>query len=482
MISRQFLRHSIETCISSILLYYAFDIDYNGWILAVTSFIIMLDIIEKTSDKKSMLLYETLFVSVFISLQYIFVIRIAFDNILSLFVIIIIMVMYLVPLLLLSNGATANNKDIIFLTSYLISEYMFSHSSIGNQMFQLGVTLGGSKYIIQFYEFTGPYMGSLWIMIVSYGLFNLLRGHLLYGLFVFVLLLSSIISGIGLYKDKNEDGKNILVSAAAVNSSSQLDSLLYSYADSSEYLILPEAIAEIQDGNVRTNPLITKLYRFAANNNINIITGLYVRDDKELYNNVYTISSSLDYVRSKEILIAFAEYFPWHFGMKLSKEITSRLPRMIHCLDNKENVYDDGKIKYSPIICYETVFSDFINKLCKEGAEVFFVSSSNSYIDSDHIEAITQKIVQMNAVLCSRYFVRSTEKGRSFIVNCNGEIIERSCYIPCILTDKIETNKTLTFYSLHYMVIDVFYYFMLMATYLIVSIYGRLKSTIKAQI
>ena len=355
MISRQFLRHSIETCISSILLYYAFDIDYNGWILAVTSFVIMLDIIEKTSDKKSMLLYETLFVSVFISLQYIFVIRIAFDNILSLFVIIIIMVMYLVPLLLLSNGATANNKDIIFLTSYLISEYMFSHSSIGNQMFQLGVTLGGSKYIIQFYEFTGPYMGSLWIMIVSYGLFNLLRGHLLYGLFVFVLLLSSIISGIGLYKDKNEDGKNILVSAAAVNSSSQLDSLLYSYADSSEYLILPEAIAEIQDGNVRTNPLITKLYRFAANNNINIITGLYVRDEKELYNNVYTISSSLDYVRSKEILIAFAEYFPWHFGMKLSKEITSRLPRMIHCLDNKENVYDDGKIKYSPIICYATL-------------------------------------------------------------------------------------------------------------------------------
>lgn len=113
MISRQFLRHSIKTCISSILLYYAFDMDYNGWILAVASFVIMLDVIEKSSNINFVLIYEILFVSVFISLQYFFVIRIAFDNILSLFVIIIIMVMYLLPLLLLSSGATAHNKDII---------------------------------------------------------------------------------------------------------------------------------------------------------------------------------------------------------------------------------------------------------------------------------------------------------------------------------------------------------------------------------
>ena len=455
--------------------------DYNGWILAVASFAIMLDVIENSSNGNFLLIYEILFVSVFISLQYFFVIRIAFDNILSLFVIIIIMVMYLLPLLLLSSGATSHNKDIVFLISYLISEYMFSHSSIGNQMFQLGVTLGGSKYIIQFYEFTGPYIGSLWIMIVSYGLFKFLRGHLLHGIFVLILLLSSIMLGVSLYKDENEDGKNILVSAAVVNSSSQLDSLLYSYVDSSKYLILPEAIAEVQAKNVRTNPLITKLYRFAANNNINIITGLYVYDEKVLYNNVYTISSSIDYVRSKERLIAFAEYFPWHFGMKLSAGITSRLPRMIHCLDNKENVYDDGKIKYSPIICYETLFSDFINKLCQEGAEVFFVSSSNSYIDSDHIEAITQKIVQLNAVLCSRYFVRSTENGRSFIVNCNGEIIERSCYIPRIITSRIKTKRRLTFYSLHHELIDVFYYIMLIIGYILTLIYGNKQQATKVE-
>lgn len=460
-----FVRHSIGTLISSMLLYYAFDVYCYGWILAIASFVLLFGIIEEISGKALLFICESLYVIVFIILQYSFLIRLAIEDVASLFVIMIVAAMYLLPLTVLSSCRISNNKPAIFAISFLLAEYLFSHSSVGNQMFQLGILLGDTTYIAQFYEYTGPCFGSLLIMLLSYGLYKFIRGHMFSGISVLIALFVCMIFGAYLYKKQCLCKDNVQISVLALNTSRELDSLLSSYTDTSDYLVLPEAVAEIHSANITTNSFITQMYRFSNQHDLSVIAGVYLYDDGKLYNNSYTISSAIKHVRSKEVLVPFAEYLPWKWIYKLSDNIVSKLPRQVYCVRDNINVYNDGVVSYSPIICYEALFSGFISNLCVNGSELFFVSSSNLYIDSDHIESITQKIIQTNAISCRRSFVRSTENGRSMFVDIKGRVCKSSGYTPSIITCKVPSNTHMTFYSLYFHQIENLYYLILLFLY-----------------
>ena len=390
----------------------------------------------------------------------------ALDDVASLLVIMIVVAMYILPLMLLSLCGISDNKPAIFSISFLLSEYLFSHSSVGNQMFQLGILLGDTTYISQFYEYTGPCFGSLLIMFLSYGLFKFIRGYRSYGVSILIVLFVSIIFGAYLHRKYCISKDDVQISVLALNKDCQLDSLLLSYADTSDYLVLPEAVAEIHSANITTNSFITQMYRFSDKHDLSVIAGVYLYDDGKLYNNSYTISSAIKHVRSKEVLVPFAEYLPWKWIYKLSDNIVSKLPRQVYCVRDNINVYNDGVVSYSPIICYEALFSGFISNLCVNGSELFFVSSSNLYIDSDHIESITQKIIQTNAISCRRSFVRSTENGRSMFVDIKGRVCKSSGYTPSIITCKVPSNTHMTFYSLYFHQIENLYYLILLSLYL----------------
>lgn len=129
--------HSIGVVSSAVLLYYAFDIDSLGWIFAVGAFVLYFQIISVQKKRISVRLwFHILFILSFVILQYLFIIKLAFEyDLLSLTVLLIIALMYLLPIVLLDSLSTDYGVE-VFSISFLMAEYMFVNSPIDNQKYR----------------------------------------------------------------------------------------------------------------------------------------------------------------------------------------------------------------------------------------------------------------------------------------------------------------------------------------------------------
>lgn len=467
--------HSIGVVFSAVLLYYAFDIDSLGWIFAVGAFVLYFQIISVQKKRISVRLwFHILFILSFVILQYSFIIKLAFEyDLLSLTILLIIALMYLLPIVILDTLSTDYGVE-VFSISFLMAEYMFVNSPIGNQMFQLGVVLADNVIFSQFCEYTGPWGGSAWIIFESYCLYRVLNGDfykLKSGIIVFLLTL--IVNMMILNNLQTEMDDDVTITAASLLESNDIDSLLLTYDKTSDYLLLPEATKIIHGKGLATDPFMTYLYRLSDKTKSHIVAGIYVYEGDIRYNKVYGIKENICFSRGKSILVPFAEYLPFSSSLNnFVTKISQILPHPTHKYDNKEEIYSDVNVKYAPIICYEALFTDYISDLCRKGAELIFVSSSNTFIGDDHIESVNQKIIRMNAVVARRCFVRATEYGRSFFINRDGGINKECKYKSCFLTSNVEINSENTIYVLYGNLISHLYILLLMIAF--VSIMRRI--------
>ena len=124
--------HSIGVVSSAVLLYYAFDIDSLGWIFAVGAFVLYFQIISVQKKRISVRLwFHILFILSFVILQYLFIIKLAFEyDLLSLTILLIIL-----PIVLLDSLSTDYGVE-VFSISFLMAEYMFVNSPIDNQKYR----------------------------------------------------------------------------------------------------------------------------------------------------------------------------------------------------------------------------------------------------------------------------------------------------------------------------------------------------------
>lgn len=124
--------HSIGVVFSAVLLYYAFDIDSLGWIFAVGAFVLYFQIISVQKKRISVRLwFHILFILSFVILQYLFIIKLAFEyDLLSLTILLIIL-----PIVLLDSLSTDYGVE-VFSISFLMAEYMFVNSPIDNQKYR----------------------------------------------------------------------------------------------------------------------------------------------------------------------------------------------------------------------------------------------------------------------------------------------------------------------------------------------------------
>ena len=157
------------------------------------------------------------------------------------------------------------------------------------------------------------------------------------------------------------------------------------------------------------------------------------------------------------VLVPFAEYIPYEKLIKRSDFIMAHLPSPI-AHDNSDDCFHDGIACFAPLICFEALFSNYITYLCRKGAEVFFVSSSNLLINSKHIERISQKIIVMNSLISKRSFVRSSENGISSVVSYNDSVVAESSVNEEMINRSICLNDKITFYVSHDVIIDYTYY------------------------
>ncbi|BAM99314.1 apolipoprotein N-acyltransferase [Blattabacterium cuenoti] len=364
---------------------------------------------------------------------------------------------------------------------------------------------------IQWYEYTGILGGSIWIWIVNIGLtesiikyqnekdiFSLYKKIFFnIGIIFFMILISNFIY-VKYKGNQYERTANVLILQPNIDpynqkysiSTNKLVSKLKRLIDQkiskeSMIIIAPETMFpnKIQIKNISSNKIISvfKDYLKKKSPNTVFITGvelitlhhnnkdkneisvpIFSKKKKEMqwidiFNSVIQIGTNENIeFHHKSKLVPAVETFPYkkifspilgnillNFGgtvMELGKE-------------NHPSVfqYPYLGIKIAPIICYESVFGEYVsNFFRKENVELMVIITNDGWWGVSQGHKQHMYYARIRAIENRKCVARSANTGISCFINETGEIIS---YIPYgkegFLYDKIYLNKKKTFYIKH---------------------------------
>ena len=94
--------------------------------------------------------------------------------------------------------------------------------------------------------------------------------------------------------------------------------------------------------------------------------------------------------RYKILKIPFCEYLPYPHILSKIDFINEHVWYKMDEKKNESDLYIHSQDTIAPLICYESLSSKYVCDLTQQGANIFFVSSSNSFIDSKHFLVINK--------------------------------------------------------------------------------------------
>ena len=218
----------------------------------------------------------------------------------------------------------------------------------------------------------------------------------------------------GLSIDKIEDKFNKLVKYSEPNK------------DKKTLFIWPEGVFSGYDYNeiLIFKDLVSK--NFSKKHHI--IFGVNTIDKNKglLYNSLILTNNNLEIIDqyNKQKLVPFGEFLPFEnylnkFGLKKITEGQGSFLR-----GNKKDNIELDKLNILPLICYEVIFTKFVQKTNLDTNLVVNISEDGWFGDSigphQHFAKSIFRAIEQNA-----FFLRSANKGISAIIDNKGKIIKR---------------------------------------------------------
>ncbi len=154
------------------------------------------------------------------------------------------------------------------------------------------------------------------------------------------------------------------------------------------------------------------------------MVGTTLRRNRNNYNSLFLIDKNGNYdYYSKIMLVPFSEFLPFE---KYTKFLMDIYPiQYLLSRGDKYKVFEMGDIKFSGIICFESIFPHFIDDFIQNGAQFLVVSTNDGwYIDTlapyQHLQFARMRAIEQN-----RYFVQCANSGISAFINNRGVIYNK---------------------------------------------------------
>jgi apolipoprotein N-acyltransferase len=383
---------------------------------------------------------------------------------------------------------------------WLCFEWIHLQWDISWPWLTLGNAFAQYPFVVQWYEYTGHLGGSLWILVMNILIYRyilkvrakveLTVQDLMYPVFTLFapLMLSAMIYVT--YQEKGEF-RNISIvqpnyephyEKFTISDEEQLRTFIrlseLCLTDSTDYLLYPETVFGPYDvdnlNEVGTIAAIkSTLERFPSTN---LVTGLvtfkffnseaekspYARQSTirgeerwwELQNSAIQIPANdrdtYD-VHIKSKLVPGAEIFPYSKLLFFLRPIVRMAGGTLsgHAKQKERQVFENqyGE-KIAPVICYESVYGDYVGQYIRKGANAIFIMTNDGWWDKTpgHIQHL--KFAQLRAIEHRRAVARSANTGISAFIDQRGNILSRTRYgKEATLQGSIRFNDELTFYS-----------------------------------
>ncbi|MBL7898402.1 MAG: apolipoprotein N-acyltransferase, partial [Crocinitomicaceae bacterium] len=104
-------------------------------------------------------------------------------------------------------------------------------------------------------------------------------------------------------------------------------------------------------------------------------------------------------------------------------------------------------VKFAPVICYESVYGEYVSYYIRKGAEIITVITNDGWWQDTPGYKQHRMFSQIRAIECRRSVARSANTGVSCFINQRGEIISEIGYnLGGAIRESINRNTEFTFF------------------------------------
>lgn len=397
-------------------------------------------------------------------------------------------------------GSTAGYLSLVV---YWISfEYLHHHWELSWPWLTFGNSLAEYPSLVQWYEYTGTTGGSLWILLSNLLFFLGFKAWVEGRRFSYAYILGwvaliaiPIAVSLNIFKHYTDKGtpKDVVIvqpnyepfyEKFSVPEKIQLTrfiSLSKTKLDTTvDYLVYPETSFESVNANaINSDRNIMWLQRMVDEySKLKLVTGIgsyrifgsgehlpaTVREKilgsgdtiyYDHHNAAIQITSGVDSVPIyfKSRFVPGAEIFPFKHLLFFLRPLVDKLGGSTEGLtaQPERSVFSDGgKFSVAPVICYESIYSEYCTDYIRKGANALFIVTNDGWWDNTPGYRQHLRFGALRAIETRRAIARSANSGCSAFINQRGEIEQPTQYgVQAVIRQKILFNDELTFY-VHY--------------------------------
>jgi len=383
---------------------------------------------------------------------------------------------------------------------WIAYEYLHQSWDLAFPWMTLGNGFANAHPLVQWYEYTGVYGGTLWIWACNITLFLACRKNLAlpqqkdvfsspfvaFASFVVIPMVLSLIRYFSYEEPQNPS--NVVVVQPNVDPYEKFTNLTVAEQvanlvklsrtqgqTNTEFFIWPEsAIPErppgVDESTIRSNASYLTIQHFLQQyRNGNVLSGI---ESMQLYNIASTPSarkfSNVDkyfdvfnaavlidnsskvqfYHKSK--LVPGVEQIPFA-SLSFLKPLFAAFGGSTGSYGRQQHAsvfYSQSGIGVAPVICYESIWGAYVADYVRQGAQFIAVITNDGWWGNTAGKNQHLDYAKLRAIENRRWVARSANTGISAFINERGDIVSKSkWWVPAALKADINLNEKITFYT-----------------------------------
>jgi len=393
-----------------------------------------------------------------------------------------------------------SNLGTISMVVFWISfEYFHFHWDIEWPWLTLGNGFANNVKIVQWYEYTGTLGGTLWVLVMNILIFKLIINWLqtrtfkgsVYQLSAFtVLLIVPITFSLITYFSyvEKENPRNIVIvqpnidpysesyDAQAENEKLQIFLNLASSKtdEKTDFIIGPQTLFENpgfwNEDQLHSNTQLLQLSGFLQNYpNAEMVFGVSsyktypdkksapptarTRNDMtyDMFNTaIFLGRNGQTQIYHKSILVVGVEKMPFAKYLGFLGDLVINIGGTSNSLGRQEepsNFIPKDKTEVAPVICYESVFGEYVTKYVRKGAQMIFIITNDGWWKNTPGYHQHLSFARIRAIETRRSIARSANTGISCFINQRGDVLQATdWWVEAAIKGSINANDEITFY------------------------------------
>jgi apolipoprotein N-acyltransferase len=391
-------------------------------------------------------------------------------------------------------------SSVLFICFWLSFEFIHSNWELSWSWLTLGNAFADVPSIIQWYEYTGVFGGSLWILFLNILMLESLKGitgkprhiHVRNACIIAAAMLFPIAASwiVRMKSEKfSKGGISIVIVQPNIDPynekfdapfEGQLQKMLelasQKINEETDYVIFPETALteEMWEGQLEQSGSIQMLRIFLEKfPKLKIVVGastaklfqpgeeLSVTARKftmeDAYYDSFNTALQIDHtsriqVYHKSKLVPGVEQMPFPFIFKHLESVAIDLGGTTGGLGTQADrtvfVSDDGTMRTAPVVCYESVYGEYVSEYVKNGANFISIITNDGWWGDTPGYKQHLKYGRLRAIETRRWIARSANTGISCFISPIGEIQQATKYWePAVISGRITLNNEFTFYT-----------------------------------